>query len=176
MLVRSHVPMPPSTRAALKASLPGAFGRWLDNLFRHAPRDGAVEEDLRAGSLERLTIEATWVAVGEEHNDEGPILFVGCGEVTLVLFGQWLFDPTILGTPLPEAGFFQKFSLLRASHSGIPFELLPEGTTTLPASGRVPIASLSRLLSMPGKGDTALLLGGELAGLEESLLGERWVT
>mgnify|MGYP003580405917 CR=1 FL=1 len=97
------------------------------------------------GTVEVLTVEVNRFAVGQECNDEGPILFF---ELTqnelLVLWGQWLYDPHVVTTELPDIGglwernaWFKQFELVRSSSSGVVLSLKSIGYETVNSVGTI---------------------------------------
>jgi hypothetical protein len=98
-----------------------------------------------SATVEVLTVEMGRLAVGEEWNDEGPILFfeLGHGEL-LVLWGQWLYDPHVVTSELLDIDalwernrWFKHFELVRSPFSGLVLSLKSIGSETVTSVGMV---------------------------------------
>ncbi len=84
-----------------------------------------------SATVEVLTVEVGRFAVGEECNDEGPILFFELEQnQILVLWGQWLYDPHVVTSELLDIdalwesnGWFKHFELVRSPSSGLVLSL-----------------------------------------------------
>lgn len=169
MLERELIEMTDEQRSILRRRAPNAVSKFLLKTLFQTHDQSEIDQDIAEGRLERLAVEGTWLARGTEHGDEGPILFMGSGEAVLILMGQWLYDPHIVGEAYPEQGFFKSFSLVRARHSGVPFALKPFTMDILPVTRELGGDALSNLMKMPGTGDTALIAGGSVEQLEGAL-------
>ena len=96
-------------------------------------------------TVEVLTIEVSRFAVGEECNDEGPILFFELsGNELLVLWGQWLYDPHVVTTEFLDLNllwernaWFKNFELVRSPASGLVLSLKSVGHETVNSVGTI---------------------------------------
>ena len=101
--------------------------------------------DKDGGTVEVLTIEVKRYAVGEECNDEGPILFFELGQnELLVLWGQWLYDPHVVTTEFLDIdelwernAWFNHFELTRSPSSGLVLSLKSIGHETVNSVGTI---------------------------------------
>lgn len=156
-------------RRALERRLPSSVDRALGRITGRDVEDAQLVGDLELGELEELAVQAEGILVGEEKNDEGPILFIACDPQTvLLLFGQWLFDPYVVPKTLPPNACFASFVLLRAPLSGIAIRLEPQGDATVAAERVVPAKALWPLAQLEGSVETHLFRGS-LNTLESSL-------
>ena len=129
--------MTPQEKATLKEHLE-ARPRWLSRLLGSIFKTGEiaqgkeqVESDYGDGIAEVLTVEVGRFAVGEECNDEEPVLFFELGQSqVLVLWGQWLYDPHVVTTERLDVdelwernAWFKHFELVRSPSSALVLSL-----------------------------------------------------
>ena len=119
-------------------------------------------------TVEKLRVEVSRYAVGEEFNDEGPILFFEVGEnELLLLWGQWLYDPHVVTSHLLDLdeiwernAWFKHFEVVRSPSSGIVLSLKSIGRETVNSAGIV--SAGQRLPPQPSAvipGNLEMLLG-----------------
>lgn len=149
-------------------------GNWLENIvartcsgnYLREEYDASLRRDLAENVSESLEIEAERFAIAEDLDNEDPLLFFDAGDNQVVcLCGQWLHDPHVVLDEIDtndEFDWFRSFSLIRAPHTGIVFELKSRNTDLIRAE-RVINLNLLPLL------EQSLVLEGTLDTLQESL-------
>lgn len=160
MMRMDRRPLEPVERAVLERMRPGVVGRTLGRLL-WGRRYAAIEflnADLAAGEAEVLSCSVEGYARGEEARSEGPKLFLDTGGQVLVLFGQWLLDPHVVATEMPEDAaddaWFAEFVFARAPRSGIVFSLKAQSAKTIRPSSTIAAKEIPFLLP------SMLLVGG----------------
>lgn len=161
-------PIEPNERTTLERIRPGGMGRTLGPLL-WGRRYAAVEfldADLAAGKVESISCTVDAYAKGVEARNEGPKLFLDTGAGVVVLFGQWLFDPHVVLTEMPDDAaddaWFAEFDFVRAPRSGVVLSLSARSSKTIQPSSAVAATDIPFLLP-------SMLLAGRLTDVPARL-------
>lgn len=125
--------------------LTNPIAKWISTkLFSYD--ETPLKTDLAEGVAEVCDVIVGRVAIGVEHNDEGPIflLDVGNGEI-LVLIGQWMCKPQFMKVQErlldqwdSETSFFKRFCLRRAPGTGAVLSLTVKDGELIRAERSIP--------------------------------------
>jgi hypothetical protein len=151
-------------------------GNWIRNIFRRH-RDGE-QRDPREDQLDVYHVAVERCFVPDGFSDEMPLYVLALGDVILILFGQWMYDPHVVIASNQACdkwsradAFFKNFSLRWSAQDGVVFELKLNDESFVPCE-RLP-SSLSFTIAKEcqaicGRGET-VMDDLEKAGLIEHL-------
>jgi hypothetical protein len=115
----------------LLLSFGAGFAAWLNTFVEFRRRRRRERRDVQKRMVEVIQAEDVRLAQQEEHNDEGPLYYVGIGEgKVLFLGGQWLGDWPIYNVAPPEIEDDDEYL-------GPPFPASAFTLSRLPLSGEV---------------------------------------
>ncbi|MDD4892025.1 MAG: hypothetical protein PHU85_19055 [Phycisphaerae bacterium] len=105
--------------------------------------DGSVLDGRRGNaenSLEVCSVSVEECYILPRFDEERPLYLLDVGGLILILFGQWLYDPTIVDVPEQvldrwqcSANFFRKFTIRWSEVMGVVFHLTVEDDSFIAA-------------------------------------------